>query len=583
MAHYRIWHYALAGALLSGTFFSAPIAQAQTVPDTQLGTAGAGRVEEQFVAPDILRQPQPKIEVKELKVQSAPDGSDNVTFVLQELQLEGVSAYTENDVRPVYEGKLGQTITLTDLYAIAADLTRKYRADGYILTQVVVPPQTIEDGIARLMVVEGYIDGIQIQPGEGNTNDDSSLKLMRDYLAHLQKGGALNVAALERALLLIDDLPGMSSRAVLSPSATQTGAADLLVIVSRKKYDATISIDNFGSRYLGPINLSTAGSLNSVLGMNERITGQMVIAPDPDIGDELAYFALSYEQPLSSEYGTTIAFTGSYTHTEPGYDLDVFNVYGKSQYLAVTLDHPFIRSRAINLHGYATLDYRNVDTRNDFELTRRDRIRAVRLGSNLDFLDTLLGNTMPGYNMMNVEVANGIDLFGGSDAGTPTLSRPNANPDFKKVTAELQRLQRLTPEVNLLLAGKGQLSSGALLSSEEFGIGGLNYGRAYDPSELIGDDGVAGKIEVQWNEPRELPHLETYQLFGFYDIGKIWNDDATTADFEEESLASTGFGIRASFLGDADASFAVAFPLTRDIQTQQDRDPRVYFSLSKKF
>lgn len=583
MKHSLIRRTALAAALVTGTSFWAYSAQAQTVPDTQLGTAGAGRVEEQFKMPDVSEQLQPKIEVRELKVQSAPDGADKITFTLKELRLEGVSAYKESDVRPLYEDKLDQKISLTDLYGIAAELTRKYRNDGYILTQVVVPPQTIEDGIARLMVVEGYIDNIQVRPGEGTSDNDSSLNIIRDYLAHLQNNEALNVADLERALLLVDDLPGASSRAVISPSGSQTGAADMLVIISRKKYDALVSIDNFGSRYLGPVNLTAAGSMNSVLGWNERITGQLVVAPDPGMGFELAYGALSYEQPLSSEYGTKVIVTGSLTHTEPGFDLDQFNVRGQSSYLALTLDHPFVRSRAMNMHGYATLDYRDVNTRNDFELTRRDRIRAMRLGANIEMLDTIFGNSVPGYNMANLELSRGLDMFGASKEGAARLSRPNGDPTFKKVTAELQRLQRLTSDVNLLLAGKGQLAAGAMLSTEEFGVGGINYGRAYDASELIGDDGFAAKAELQWDTPYDLSLMESYQLYGFYDFGKIWNDDATTADFDEESLASTGFGIRASLPSDADASFAVAFPLTRDVQTQRDRGPRVYFSLSKKF
>ncbi|MEZ5918475.1 MAG: ShlB/FhaC/HecB family hemolysin secretion/activation protein [Alphaproteobacteria bacterium] len=79
------------------------------------------------------------------------------------------------------------------------------------------------------------------------------------------------------------------------------------------------------------------------------------------------------------------------------------------------------------------------------------------------------------------------------------------------------------------MAVRGQWASDALLASGGSGAGGVNYGRACDPSEIVGDEGVAGKVEVQWNEPRKFDMFEDYQLYGFYDIGKVWNQDATTS------------------------------------------------------
>ena len=37
------------------------------------------------------------------------------------------------------------------------------------------------------------------------------------------------------------------------------------------------------------------------------------------------------------------------------------------------------------------------------------------------------------------------------------------------------------------------------------------------------------------------------------------------------------------FTEDTQAGFAVAFPLNRDVQTQGDDDPKVYFNLSHRF
>ncbi len=557
-----------------------PLAHAQ-VPEAQTGTAGAGRAEEQIRVPETLLRIQPKIEVREAATQAAPEGADKITFDLKELQLEGMTVYTADQAASVYGDFLGKTISLADLYSIAADLTRKYRNDGYILTQVVVPPQTIEDGTARLMVVEGYLGNVRVEGDEGE--NDATLKLMNDYLAHVQDGAPLNVKDLERVLLLINDLPGISSRAVISPSASQGGAADLLVRVSRKKYDAMVGIDNYGSRYLGPVQLTGAASYNSLFGFNEKITGQLAVAPDPGDGFELAYGSLSYLQPLFRQYGTTVEITASLTDTDPGFDLKSFDVQGRSEYASVTLDHPFIRTRALNFHAYGKMDLRNVETRNNFEAKREDRIRAARVGGTLEFLDTTFGKRNPGFNFLNVEISKGIDIFNATDGGRANSSRPSADMNFKKIEAQLQRIQRLSPEFNLLMGAEGQWSASPLVSSEEFGFGGTNFGRAYDPSEILGDEGLGGKLELQWTPHYEVSNVTDYQLYSFYDAGIVWNDDPTTSSQKRNTATSAGFGVRADILENTSANFAVAVPLTRIVQTQRDDDPRVYMSLSHKF
>ncbi len=544
------------------------------VPDAAVGSASAGRVEQQqIVTPNDSGDMSPRIEVKEIKIQDAPAGAEKITFTLQNLQLKGVTTYSEEDLKPVYAGKLGQTISLADLYGIAGDLTRKYRNDGYILTQIVVPPQTIEGGTATLQVVEGYVNQVSVQG-----QDDGGL--IQSYASKIKVNkGATNVKDLERWMLLINDLPGVTARGVLSPSATQTGAADMTVITERDNFDALLGVDNYGSRYLGPTQVTAAASGNSLLGLNEKITAQAVATPMDGLDPELAYIGLNYLQPIF-DYGTSFELFGSKTLTSPGFDLKQFDVDGRSDLLGLTVRHPFIRSRALNLTGRATFDYRNVESDNDLEETRKDRIRAIRVGGRLEAVDTLMGL---GYNIADVEVSHGVDVFGSSQENASNLTRLEAEPDFYKLNAELQRLQRVYGSVNVLLGITGQVSNSPLYSAEEFGIGGISYGRGYDPSEILGDDGVAGKVELQWTEPYALPYLESYQLFGFYDVGRVWNQDATTSEQKIDSLASAGFGVRMDLPMEINAGALLAFPLTRAPQTEDEDKARLLFTLSKRF
>ena len=123
----------------------------------------------------------------------------------------------------------------------------------------------------------------------------------------------------------------------------------------------------------------------------------------------------------------------------------------------------------------------------------------------------------------------------------------------------------------------GQWSADPLLSYEEFSLGGEQFGRAYDYGEVTGDDGVAGSGELRYCDSTRWPWLSEYQVYGFYDIGAVWNETpggGTTRD----SLASAGAGLRLFLTSRLRASFEAAKPLTRMVQTTDDEDWRFFFS-----
>lgn len=95
------------------------------------------------------------------------------------------------------------------------------------------------------------------------------------YAAELKSKKALNNKELEHALLLINDLPGVTARGVLSPSRSVVGASDLTIVVERNPFDAQIGVDNYGSRFLGRWEVTGGVAANSLLGLNELLSLNM--------------------------------------------------------------------------------------------------------------------------------------------------------------------------------------------------------------------------------------------------------------------------------------------------------------------
>jgi len=539
------------------------------------GSAEPGRVGDQIQQPDISGPVSSQVNVPEIRIEGAPAGADKIRFTLKSLRIDGVSAYNESDLKPVYASDLGQTITLTRLYEIAAAITRKYRNDGYIISQTVVPQQTIAGGDARLLVVEGSLDRVSIEDETGGAYASAHLQHLADKL---RASAPLKSGDIERYLLLINDIPGVTARSIIGPSATVTGKADMRIVVERDPMHFMLGADNYGSAYLGPWQLSGAAQFNNLFGVNDRVLGQVVAAP---VDHEMSYFYGAYEMPVWDE-GTTLTLDVAYTETDPGFDLRPLGAEGFSTTVGLTARHPLIRSRNENLTLRARLEGKSSSTKNDFGVTTDDDTRALRIGARYELLSTWLGTSV---NMADAQVSKGLGIFGASDKGDTDLSRAAGDPEYTKFEAEITRLQRIVQDFNVLLGVKGQKSSGALLASEEFGIGGMSYGygRGYDPSEILGDEGIAGKVEVQWNTHVFDQTITSLQLFGFYDVGAVWNDDPTTPADKKVSIASTGVGARARITPAVNFDLTWAVPLTKDVSTENNTDSRWFASLTTRF
>ena len=70
---------------------------------------------------------------------------------------------------------------------------------------------------------------------------------------------------------------------------------------------------------------------------------------------------------------------------------------------------------------------------------------------------------------------------------------------------------------------------GPLFTSQQFYLGGAAFGRGYGSAEISGDNGIAGSVELRFDQKLSYRYLTGYQLYGFVDAGTAWNDGYSTA------------------------------------------------------
>ena len=143
-----------------------------------------------------------------------------------------------------------------------------------------------------------------------------------------------------------------------------------------------------------------------------------------------------------------------------------------------------------------------------------------------------------------------------------------------------QRLQALIDDFALFGIVAGQYAFDSLLADEEFDLGGVRFGRGYDLGEVSGDNGVGFTGELQYTRQPGLEYMNRYQVFAFYDVGKVWQRDAGG----NESLASAGGGVRLWPTPWLSLEFLAAKPLTLGTQRADgERDPQILFRAYGQF
>jgi hemolysin activation/secretion protein len=546
--------------LLSGAALAPLPALAQTgalPPPTDLARPQAP-IERPRTAPPVVASELPEaLAVRTLSISSA--------------SVLGSSVYPVDAFTATTEALVGPQVPLARVAEAAAAIEARYRRDGYALVRVAVPEAVDADGVLRLHIVEGRISSVTVQGDVGGTQALVEAIAAR---AQAQASVPLRTAALERALLLANDVPGLEVRGVLSADPAAPGGTRLILEVTHDPVDVFATASNRGSRAAGPVTVATGMTINT----RGRAPLRIGMVGYGSIDGRQLFAELSAQRLLGPS-GLSLRSWGSIAASNPGDFLSPLDIRSRTLTGGLTLSYPVVRTRALNVGVQGTFDVSNDRTRILGQAFSEDRLRVLRLGANAEARD--LGG---GTSSLTVTLHQGIAGLGASaDGGALPQSRLGGDAGFTKVTVSAVRAQPLwqndTLAFGVVASVSGQLSDGRLLSLEQFNIGGEALGRGYNPAQGRGDDGIGGSVEFQLSRFAPLGPLRSQQLYGFFDGARAYNRGAGS-----ERFLSAGAGLRADLGRDLSAQVEVAVPFEdgRLIGNRRDTGAQFFFRLTAR-
>jgi hemolysin activation/secretion protein len=157
---------------------------------------------------------------------------------------------------------------------------------------------------------------------------------------------------------------------------------------------------------------------------------------------------------------------------------------------------------------------------------------------------------------MSIEVVKGLAAMGAGLTAVDLADDPRS-ADFALTRFTLARVARVGENWTVRVDALAQQTTYVLPYGERFKIGGDRLGRGFEVAEIAGDQGIGAKVEGRRSLSNAPPMLGRMSVYGFYDIGGAWKQDARG----RESAATAGFGVSTQS-GRVSGSLELAQPLT---------------------
>jgi hemolysin activation/secretion protein len=489
-------------------------------PGSALAQAtGAGQLlEETRRPPPPALPPKTPPRVIEAPVRPAIAMPEGVSVTVSGFRVTGNRSFPADVLEALVQPWVGKQLDIRGLNEAAGALTRHYQSNGHLLSYAYLPAQRVGDGVIELAVLEGRLEGVQIVTAQDVRLRDEVVQAHTDSLVG---PGALTQDAVERKLLLLNDIPGVTARGAFTPGATTGGAEMVVSVAEDEPLEVRAELNNHGSKSTGIYRAGLTLHFRDLFGWGDSTTARG--------------FASDKGSLVAGSLGTSVPVGGDgwrlgASLSRLQYQLvDTFKnagALGTANTLGFDASYPLRRSSDANLSARAGLDFKRLHDRTIALGSVDKRNDTGELGIAFDFRDPL----------------------GGLSAGSATATlgqlrvSGSARQEWHKLNGQFARQQAIAGPVSLYARVSGQTTGASNLdSSEKLGLGGAGAVRAYPSGEASVDQGALASLELRYSLDL-LGGSVVASLFHDYGSGKISRGAGGAAGNEPE-LNGTGFGL----------------------------------------
>lgn len=464
-------------------------------------------------------------------------------FEIRRYLLEGNTLLAQERVDQVLAPFIGPNRDFGDVQRALEALQGAYQAIGYGGVEIRLPEQELERGEVRFIVIEVKIGGVSI---EGNQH--FSAANIRRSIPSLREGITPNSHEIAESVRLANENPSKQT-AVLLRGSERDGHVDATIRVADiNPRRWSVSLDSTGNQNTGRGRVGIAYQHSNLHDRDHVLTAQFITSPTQV--EDVNVFGLGYRIPLYDR-GDSVEFVAGYSNVDSGSVQNLFVVSGQGSVFGARYNQALPKWRDLEHKLTYGLDYRAYQnqvapdgspdslvpdiTVHPFSLTYSANRRAT--GQDLSFYLNATQNIPGGNDGTDEDFKKQGARFG---VGTASYRFYRGGFNYVRVVKDDWQVR-----ANF----NAQYSDDALVSAEQFGIGGADSVRGFNERYASSDKGHRTTLEVYTPDVAKRVGLGDGRLrfLAFYDTGALRRNYAQVNEQEAVHLDSGGFGLRFSY------------------------------------
>ena len=463
-------------------------------------------------------------------------------FAIKALKVEGASLVPDQDIERVTAAFVGPDKTFADLRRAVQAVEELYAAHGFKAVKAILPEQEAAGGVFRIRIIETKLGSVIV-----NGNQHFTERQIRAVLPGLQEGESPDMIVVSHQLQLANENPARQAAVVLKEGRGDA-LVDAVVQVADQDPLRTIAyVDNSGTSATGYQRTGIALQHANVWGRDHVASFQAATSPD-HISD-VAILAVGYRIPLYA-LGDSVEFNASYSdvnsgHVEGAGSSPALDISGSGSTLGLTYNHLLDPLGDWRHRVSATLEQK--------EFKNNVIASGTSLVPNLadrPFTLSYGGTISSAEGQRDFHLSASFNLPGTANNSTQAYNqfggRAGATGQFAILRWSGRVIRQFSGDWSLTGSASGQWTRDALISGEQFGLGGAQSVRGFEERVLANDQGLRTSLELQAPDQAGRLGLANASLHPlvFWDFGHVWRNNALPGETDQSTIASVGAGLR---------------------------------------
>ncbi|GGF47740.1 hypothetical protein GCM10011611_62670 [Aliidongia dinghuensis] len=513
-------------------------------------------------AADNATTPQPSAEAA-----PAPQPID-----INEYRVEGAHLLPEIEIEEAVYPFLGPNRTTDDVEHARAALEKAYNVKGYQTVGVEIPPQQVKDGVVTLKVVEGKVGRLRVKGARYFTLDE-----IKAEAPSLAEGTVPNFNDVSKDIVALNQQPDRKVTPALR-AGTTPGTVDVdLNVEDTFPLHGSVELNNRYSQGTSDLRLNASVHYDNLWQLGHSLSFSYQVAPENT--KDAQVFSGSYLARLPEVPWLSFLLYGLHSDSNVS-TLGSTNVAGRGSVIGtravITLpsEEGFFHSLSVGF------DYKSFDE-NVSQGSGQFASPITYYPLNATYTATWQGDTS--QTQLNAGVTFHTRGLGSSPEEFDA-KRFQSGGDFIYFKGDLSRTQDLPGDLQLFGKVQGQIASQPLVNSEQMSGGGLDTVRGYLESEVLGDNGLLGSLELRSPSlsPWIGPAVDEWRFYVFTEGGTLSINAPLPQQRSTFDLSSFGVGSRIRLLGHLNGALDLGVPMSTQVVTRAG-DPRLDFRVWTEF